>query len=216
MSNFPRVGIIDYGLGNLYSVVKACEFVGINTVLVTEKESLDSLDGLILPGVGAFGNAMERLREKDFINSIKDKAEKGVPLLGICLGMQLLMSFGEEFGHNEGIGLIPGKVIKFSDSQLHDLKIPQIQWNKIKINALNDCLFTDIPNNTFFYFLHSYYVIPNEKEVISATANYKGEEYCCALQKNNIFGTQYHPEKSSIQGLKIFNNFKNYILNGRK
>ena len=213
MSKIPKVGIIDYGLGNIYSVNKVCQHVGINAVLVSDTKSLVDLDAIILPGVGAFGEAMKRLNELDFVNRIKEKASSGTPLLGICLGMQLLMSYSDEFGHNDGLGLIEGKVVKFVGSESQIQKIPQIQWNTIRKNNENDYLFSNIENDTFFYFLHSYYVIPNNLNVISARTTYMNIEYCCAIQKNNIFGVQFHPEKSSLEGIQIFQNFKNFINN---
>jgi glutamine amidotransferase len=215
MNNEPLIGIIDYGLGNLYSVQNACSRAGIETILISSHDKLENVDGIILPGVGAFGDAMKRLREKDLSYSIVEKAKSGLPLLGICLGMQLLMDYSEEFGHYEGLGLIQGKVVKFKGEENSCQKIPQIQWNRVNINPSNNYLFSDVPNGAFFYFLHSYYVIPVQAEVTAGITEYRQIEYCSAIQKGNIFGAQFHPEKSGAQGLNLFQNFKNYIKSGK-
>lgn len=216
MNKDPLIGIIDYGLGNLYSVQKACKHVGIDAIMISSKDKLENVDGIILPGVGAFGDAMKRLREKDLLEYITKNAKSGLPLLGICLGMQLLLDYSEEFGHHEGLGLIKGKVVKFAGEENEDQKIPQIQWNKVKTVPSNNYLFNGIANGTFFYFLHSYYVVPVQAEVAAATTEYKQIEYCSAIQKDNIFGAQFHPEKSGAQGLHLFQNFKNYIKSGKQ
>jgi len=210
-----RVGIIDYGLGNIYSVNKACQKSGFDTVITSNKATLEDVDALILPGVGAFGNAMQSLRELDLIETILNQAKVGKPLLGICLGMQLLMKLSNEFGEHSGLGLIDGEVVKFPEGDSRNFKIPQIQWNNITINQENSKLLEGIPQDTFYYFLHSYYVKTQRSEVVAATVDYKNINYCCAVEKDNIFGTQFHPEKSSKQGLKIFQNFKNFINNGK-
>jgi glutamine amidotransferase len=216
MNKYPIIGIIDYGLGNLYSVQKACSHVGIETMLISSKDKLDNVDGVILPGVGAFGDAIKRLREKDLLESIIEKAKAGLPLLGICLGMQLLMDYSEEFGYHEGLGLIAGKVVKFTGEVKENQKIPQIQWNNVEISSSNNYLFSGISNGTFFYFLHSYYVVPVHTEVVAGTTEYRQIEYCSAIQKDNIFGAQFHPEKSGPQGLNLFQNFKNYVKSGKQ
>ena len=215
MSKTPKVGIIDYGLGNIYSVNKACEFLGFKSVVTSKKTDLQNVDAIILPGVGAFGNAMENLNKLDIIDTIKKQVNEGKPLLGICLGMQLLMQSSEELGHHQGIGLINGDVIKFPKKDDQNLKTPQIQWNKININSSSGNLLKGIPNDTYYYFLHSYFVRTGNIDVVAATAEYKKIKYCCAIEKDNIFATQFHPEKSTNQGLKILNNFKNYINNGK-
>tara|TARA_Y100001958_G_C21168041_1_gene500392 strand:+ start:547 stop:1194 length:648 start_codon:yes stop_codon:yes gene_type:complete len=215
MSKSQKVGIIDYGLGNIYSVNKACEFIGLKSVVISKKTDLKNVDAIILPGVGAFGNAMENLKKLDIIDSIKKEVNNGKPILGICLGMQLLMQSSDEFGHHKGIGLINGDVIKFPEKDDQNLKIPQIQWNKININPSSGNLLKGIPNDTYFYFLHSFFVRTKNFHIITATAEYKKIKYCCVIEHDNIFATQFHPEKSTNQGIKILNNFKNYINNGK-
>lgn len=210
-----KVGIIDYGLGNIYSVNKACQFVGLDTVVTSNKTILQDVDALILPGVGAFGNAMQSLKELNLVETILKQVSSGKPILGICLGMQLLMKVSSEFGNHNGLDLIDGEVIRFPEGDSQNFKIPQIQWNSINIISESSKLLKDIPRDTFYYFIHSYYVKTNRGEVVAGTASYKNINYCCAVEKDNIFGTQFHPEKSSKQGLKIFQNFKNFINNGK-
>lgn len=213
MKNDIKIGIIDYGLGNLFSVTNAFRQTGVDTILISSKQDLNKIDAIVLPGVGAFGDAMKRLKERNLIELIKEKAKDGLPILGICLGMQLLMNSSEEFGYNEGLGLIEGKVIKFSDVASKKFKIPQIQWNKVNLSNINQELFSGLPNESFFYFLHSYYVLPENPNVIATTTQYKGVEYCSSIKKGNIFGAQFHPEKSSKQGLQLFKNFIKFVYN---
>jgi glutamine amidotransferase len=211
MSN-KNVIIIDYDMGNLYSVNQACHRVGINSEISTDKMKIDNADAIILPGVGAYADAMQKLNELNIAQSIIDFASSGRPFLGICLGMQLMMTYSEEFGINKGLNIIPGKVLKFpiETNSSSNFKIPQIQWNKIRINK-NKSIFNGIMDLEYMYFLHSYYVMPEDQEVIASATEYCGIEYCSAIQKNNIMAVQFHPEKSTKQGLQILDNFKNSI-----
>jgi glutamine amidotransferase len=212
-----KVVIIDYDMGNLYSVNQACQKVGINSVISSSKEDIESADAVILPGVGAYGNAMKRLEELDLIEPIVASALSGKPFLGICLGMQLMLTQSEEFGINKGLNIIEGNVKRFPDFKFENryLKIPQIQWNKIsKID--NPVLLNEVANQAYFYFLHSFYVEPTNEGVVTSTTEYCGINYCSSFQKGSIFGTQFHPEKSTSQGLTILKNFKNIIINGRE
>jgi glutamine amidotransferase len=210
-----KIGIIDYGLGNLYSVQKACSSLEMETLFINSCDEFSKVNALILPGVGAFGEAMKRLKNKKLDTGIIEKVNDGMPLLGICLGMQLLMTYSEEFGYHEGLNLIEGKVVRFSADKSNNLKIPQIQWNTVKLVKQNHTIFSDIPSPSYFYFLHSYCVIPENSDVILSTSEYLNMEYCSAFKKDNVFGTQFHPEKSGLNGLKLLDNFKTYIKNGK-
>ncbi len=198
------IAIVDYGAGNLFSVKNACDSLEIETVITGEEETLRSADGIILPGVGAFPDAMKKLGEKGLIPVIKEQAEKK-PLLGICLGMQMLFEYSTEFGKTEGLGLIPGYVDKL---ECGDLKLPQIGWNELKIYS--DCpILSDTKDGDYVYFVHSYAAVCEKKYIAAAT------EYGClvpALVENkNVFGAQFHPEKSGRVGLDMLKNFKRLV-----
>lgn len=211
----PTVSIIDYGMGNLFSVRQACEHVGVNPVVTSDKSVIESSDALILPGVGAFGDAMSFLQRLDLISPIKDFISAGKPFLGICLGLQLLMDESEEFGIHKGLGIIPGKVIKFprQNSDGSRNKVPQVGWNKITKNPLSlkrDWVNTPLMNimdAEFMYFVHSFYAAPEQKELILTLTKYGQTEYCSSLLYGNIFAVQFHPEKSSLEGIKIYRNW---------
>ncbi|WP_428741977.1 imidazole glycerol phosphate synthase subunit HisH [Tenacibaculum sp.] len=198
-----KVAIIDFKLGNIYSVVQACQEVGLNVSITSNYDEILAADGVILPGVGAFGDAINNLKELNLDKTIKDFVNTGKPFMGICLGLQLLFSESEEFGDYEGLGLIEGKVVKFDNSSF---KVPQIAWNRINENEV---LWIDTPlnktkNGEFMYFVHSYYVIPDNPNYILTTTNYCGVNYCSSIKKDNIFATQFHPEKSGEKGLEIY------------
>jgi len=199
------LGIIDYNMGNLASVYNACSKFTNKIKIVKNANEIKSLSKFILPGVGAYKDAMEHLNNSDLKNAILDFAKSGKPMLGICLGMQLLFQSSEEFGFTKGLGLIDGKVIKFDKSKIsEDLKIPHMGWNKI-INKENP-IFVGL-KNPYLYFVHSYHIVTNEKNVIGTT-NY-GYNFVSAINKDNIFAFQPHPEKSHNNGLKILENFIN-------
>ncbi|WP_026803295.1 imidazole glycerol phosphate synthase subunit HisH [Aliarcobacter lanthieri] len=199
------LGIIDYNMGNLASVYNACSKFTKNVKIVKNTDDIKDLSRVILPGVGAYKDAMEHLNSNDLKNAILEFAKSGKPLLGICLGMQLLFESSEEFGLTQGLGLINGKVIKFDKSKMdEDLKIPHMGWNKI-INKKNP-LFKDL-TNPYLYFVHSYHIVTSEENIIGTT-NY-GYDFTSAVNKDNIFGFQPHPEKSHNNGLKILENFIN-------
>ncbi len=212
--NAPLVAVIDYGIGNIYSVQRACIKVGINAVLTSDKNLIDSADAIILPGVGAFSVAMDNLRNCNVIDSIYKAVDSNKYIMGVCLGMQLLMDQSEEFGLHQGLGIIPGRCIKFSGS---NVKTPQIMWNKIyppnmdKFKSSSPLF--DISVNEYMYFVHSYYVEPQNGENILSVTKYNELEYCSSIVSNNVFGFQFHPEKSGIEGLKIYKNFKKLISN---
>ena len=199
------VGIIDYNMGNLASVYNACSKFTKDLKIVKNADDLKNLDKIILPGVGAYKDAMQHLEDSGLKDAILDFANSKKPLLGICLGMQLLFESSEEFGYTKGLGLIEGKVVKFDKSKMSsDLKIPHMGWNKI-VNKDNP-LFKNL-QNPYLYFVHSYHVVTDDKYTI-ATTNY-GYDFVSAVNKDNIFGFQPHPEKSHNNGLKILENFIN-------
>ena len=210
MSNKKNVIIIDFHLGNLFSVKQACDIIGINARISSDKNEIANADALILPGVGAFIEAMQNLKDLDLINSIKDAVAVGKPLFGVCLGLQLLFTSSEEFGSGYGLNFIPGVIKKFP-TILNDkkIKVPQIQWNKIYSNKLEweGTPLSDIKQGEFLYFVHSYYVEPVNDLYILSKTNYGGIEYCSSVIKENIFAVQFHPEKSAENGLSIYKNW---------
>jgi len=198
------IAVIDYGMGNLRSVSKALEAVGAKVEVTDDASKIENADALVLPGVGAFCHGMENLKKIEIIPSILKSVKEGKPLLGICLGLQLLFTKSYEHGKHDGLGIIEGSVKKF-DFTNKDLKIPHMGWNQISIKK-QDNIFKDVPDNSYFYFVHSYYVEPEDKSRILASTKY-GLKFTSAVIKNNIFGVQFHPEKSSDLGLKILENF---------
>ncbi|EHP86586.1 imidazole glycerol phosphate synthase subunit HisH [Methanotorris formicicus] len=197
------ITIIDYNAGNLRSIKKAVELYERNVVITNDKEEILSADKVILPGVGNFGDAMKNLENlKDVIYKI---VEERVPFLGICLGMQLLLEESEECKDIEGLGIIKGNVVKFKNVD----KIPHMGWNNVK-KVKDIPLFENIKDNEYFYFVHSYYVNPTEEDVIVGTCDY-GIEFPCVINKDNVYATQFHPEKSGKVGLKMIENFVELI-----
>ncbi len=197
------IGIIDYGAGNLQSVKKALDFIGAESVITDNPEIINTCDKILLPGVGSFGDAMNSMRAKNLTDTIKQNALSGKLFLGICLGLQLLFEESEESPNVEGLGILKGRIRKFSSDM--GLKIPHIGWNSIEIKQ-KDSLFKGIPDNSYVYFVHSYYLeAENEKDIATVT-NY-GIDFHSAVGKGNIFATQFHPEKSGDVGLQILRNF---------
>jgi len=195
--------LIDVGTGNLRSVQKALESIGAQVYRTEDPQDVQRAQKIVLPGVGAFGDFMTGLRERGMEPVVKDVARRGVPLLGICVGMQALFDVGEEMGIHAGIGLLPGHVLRFIDST--GIKVPHTGWNQVETK--NDAtLFAGIPSGSYVYFNHSYYCRPSEPSDISAMTDY-GLSYACAVERANIFGVQFHPEKSQRVGLKILENF---------
>lgn len=190
------IAIIDYGMGNLTSVKNSLEFIGYSAQLVEQKDELANYDTIIIPGVGAFAKAMEALQTSGMDMAIKDFAKQGKKIVGICLGMQLLFEESYEFGYCQGLGLIEGSVLPFSETI--DLSIPHVGWNEIEAQ-----LEEFAPHNGDYYFVHSYYCQPKKKENILFTTNY-GIEFCTGvIDDNQIFGLQFHPEKSQKKGLEL-------------
>jgi glutamine amidotransferase len=202
------IGIIDYGMGNLGSVFKAFERVGAQVRILTDYHEVKNVDRLVLPGVGAFADAAKTLRAKNYIGPILDFVASGKPFLGICLGLQLLFDVSYEDGEHTGLGIIPGRVIPFDFSKLEmatKLKIPHMGWNTLSWTRQVPML-EGLKQNSSVYFVHSYYVAPNEPEVTATTTNY-GVDFTSMIWKDNVFATQFHPEKSQAVGLKMLENF---------
>ncbi len=202
------IAIIDYGVGNLLSVAKALEHIGSEALITSRIEELLEADGVILPGVGAFGDAMVSLRRLELLAPLKAYAKTGKPLLGICLGMQLLFSVSEEHGDHVGLGLIPGHVIRMRG----DYKIPQVGWNQLQFERQHP-LVAGVEAGEFTYFVHSYLVTPIDPSVIVATTDYH-QAIPAIVVKDNIVGMQFHPEKSSTTGLKLLSNFVSWSSTG--
>jgi len=205
------IGIVDYHMGNLASVINAFKKVGADAKLESDPSRLGEYDRLILPGVGAFGDAMEHLQHNGMDEAVKAFAASGKPLLGICLGMQLLFESSEEFGQTEGLGLIPGKVVAFDESKFdHPQKVPHMGWNELfQVNSAQEAesngLFQGLPSDFYLYFVHSFYALCDDTYAIGKT--HYGYEFVSAVRNENIYGIQPHPEKSHENGLKIIENF---------
>ncbi len=218
MSN--TITLIDYGMGNLRSVAKALEQVGGQIRLTSSPTTLRKASKCVVPGVGAFGDAMRELKRRKLLEPLRDYLQSGRPFLGICLGLQLLFEESEEGENYKGLGIFKGKVIRFSsklqaESSKLSLKIPHIGWNQIRWKveggrSKEKCpLLKGIPDGSYFYFVHSYYVEPKESNIIAATTEY-GTEFTSMIWKENVFATQFHPEKSQKVGLRLLKNFVEY------
>ena len=199
------IGIVDYGRGNLRSVEKALEKVGHEGRIMATPQELEEVHGLILPGVGAFADAMQALKEGGWMEPLLKFAGSGKPFLGICLGMQVLFETGEEHGEHAGLGLLAGRVVRFPPGK----KVPHMGWNSLSIRQTSPLL-KGIPDESYFYFVHSYYAVPEESRDISATSDY-GIEFPAVVGRNNVWGAQFHPEKSSPWGLQILTNFGKWV-----
>ena len=201
------IGIVDYNMGNLASVINAFENVGAKIAVESDPSKLKNYDKLILPGVGAFGDAMEHLKSNGMDEAVKAYAKSGKPLLGICLGMQLLFESSEEFGSSKGLGLIEGKVVAFDESKFDTkLKVPHMGWNEM-FKQNDNALFNGLDKEFYLYFVHSFHAVCDDNYAIGKT--YYGYEFVSAVNKENIYGIQPHPEKSHENGLKIIENFVN-------
>lgn len=198
------LAIIDYGVGNLFSLKSSLEKIGIDSVVSSDKELISSADRIILPGVGAFGDAAEKLRDSGLFEFVKEQALSGKPMMGICLGMQLLFEKGYEYGEHDGLGLIKGSVKPLTDVIDKSLKIPHIGWNSLKF-VKDSKLFKYIKNGDFVYFVHSYYGAECD-ESISSVSEY-GIPVTATVENGNIYGCQFHPEKSGEIGLNILKAF---------
>ncbi|WP_278246472.1 imidazole glycerol phosphate synthase subunit HisH [Clostridium drakei] len=199
------ISIIDYGMGNLRSVQKALEYIGEKAAITSNIEKILKSDGVILPGVGAFPDAMENLKEKSLDKALKEVVDKGIPTLGICLGMQLLFSKGEEVRDCDGLGFFEGTIKKMYG----DIKIPHMGWNSLKMER-QCALLKGINEESYVYFVHSFYAEIEEREILNATSKY-GIDVPAVISKGNLFGAQFHPEKSGDVGIKILKNFASLI-----
>jgi glutamine amidotransferase len=199
-----KIAIIDYGMGNIHSVAKAIELSGARSIVANKKSQISSCAKIVLPGVGAFDDAVIELEKLGLIPVIKEQIEKEKPFLGICLGMQLLFEASQEAKTKEGLGLLKGQVVKFS-AKLGQ-KVPHMGWNNLEDISPECLLLSGINVKEQVYFCHSYYPEPVENEIISATCDY-GVKFACCLAKKNIYGVQFHPEKSQAVGLRIIKNF---------
>lgn len=195
------IAIVDYGMGNLRSVEKGFQKVGVNALVVSNAQEIDDADAVVLPGVGAFRDCMRNLEEKSLIKPILRSIESGKPYLGICLGLQVLFAESEEFGAHRGLGIFQGKVVRFHT----DLKVPHMGWNTVDL-VRRPPLFEGINDASFFYFVHSYYVVPEDDSIIAAKTEY-GTKFVSMAWRENVFATQFHPEKSQEDGLRVLKNF---------
>lgn len=223
-----QVAIVDYGMGNLFSVRQACEYVGLMPVVTSSHLEIERSEAVILPGVGAFGDAMDTLARLDLVEVLRDVAASAKPLLGICLGMQLLMSESTEFGKRSGLGIIEGEVTRLQTSLEgpRQIKVPQVGWNRICIPGQGQNqtdtedaivpgwkspLFNGLPNGEYMYFVHSFYAQPTDADVIVSTTQYGPTKFCSSLRRNNVFGCQFHPERSGPRGLHIYRNLAHLV-----
>jgi len=204
-----NIVVIDYGLGNIKSIKNAFEALGVEVILSREKEAILNADGVVLPGVGAFSHGMNNLIEYGLDDIIREYVITDKPLLGICLGMQMMMEESEEFGITKGLGLIKGRVIKIPVHQTKKIKLPHISWNEIKVKSVDweDTILEDVPKDSNMYFVHTFIAKPYYKDNILSVTEYENVEFCSSVKKDNIYGCQFHPEKSASMGLGIIKNF---------
>ncbi len=228
MSN---VAVVDYGLGNLFSVLNACQFVGLEPVVTRSRQDILKADVVILPGVGAFGDAMDCLRRLDLVSPLRDVAASNTPLVGICLGMQLLMNESSEFGTHEGLGIVAGSVVRFENpvgqsghrSVCQPLKVPQVGWNRVygpsateprggaANNPWNGSPLDGLNEGDHVYFTHSFYARPDDRGVVLSLSRYGDIEFCSSLRARNVFAFQFHPERSGPTGLAIYRNLARLV-----
>ena len=230
-----RVAIVDYGMGNLFSVKRACEQVGLSATITNSSKEVHQADATILPGVGAFGDAMAALTELGLVESLRETAASGKPLLGICLGMQLFMTASHEFGQHRGLGIVEGEVVQLEPSRDdgRKLKVPQVGWNRIhsvgqSVGQTEDrqgdpvastswtgTLLEGLSEGEFMYFVHSFYPKPSQTEVFLSTTRYGEVDFCSSFQQGSVFACQFHPERSGAAGLRIYRNLGNLIATSR-
>lgn len=216
-----KIAVIDYGLGNLFSVERAFRYIGAEVKITSEAKDIQNADYLVLPGVGAFGDGMKGLIEKNLIEPITEFVNGGRPFLGICLGMQLLMTSSEEFGEHQGLNLVSGRVIRLTEGN-ERVKVPHVGWNSLMLpehiqshkqheeitnNFWDNTLLKGINPGMFVYFVHSYMVVPDDTLNILAETKYGDNVFCSVLRKRNIFACQFHPERSGKVGLEIYKQF---------
>ncbi|MFQ5814448.1 MAG: imidazole glycerol phosphate synthase subunit HisH [Anaerolineae bacterium] len=200
------IAIIDYGMGNLHSVQRAFEYVGAEAIITARRATIQAASAVVLPGVGAFGKAMSNLERAGLADAIRRVIAQGRPFLGICLGLQLLFEESEEMGQHRGLGIFGGQVKRFEVG----LKVPQIGWNQIHIQRASPLL-EGVADGSYAYFVHSYYVVPADPEIVLATTDYE-IDYASIIGRDNVFGIQFHPEKSQAVGLRILRNFTALVI----
>ncbi len=221
----PRIAIVDYGLGNLFSISRACEWAGMAPLVTDNAGDMERAQAVMLPGVGAFADAMKALESRGLVSVLRDLAAAGKPLIGICLGQQLLMSESREFGVHEGLGLIEGTVERLPGEAafgagghgLNRLKVPQVGWNMIAPRQGGDwrgSMLEGLASGSYMYFVHSYHVRPSDPAVVLATSGFGGHDFCSALGKGNITACQFHPEKSGRDGLRVYENIARLLRQG--
>jgi len=213
---WPEVAIIDYGMGNLFSVKHACEHVGLKARITSSYREVLAADAVILPGVGAFGDAMAALGQLRLVDVLGEVAVSGKTLVGICLGMQLLMSGSYEFGYHHGLGIIEGEVVRFDESTRGaiKLKVPQVGWNQIyrtSYGSWDDSLLEGLKDGEFMYFVHSFHVKPTDSSLVLSMTSYGHIEFCSSFRRGNVFACQFHPERSGRHGLRVYRNLARHI-----
>lgn len=199
------IAIVDYGMANLRSVQKAFEHVGVGAEIISEPEQIDRAEKIVLPGVGAFQDAVATLRQRELSGPILGHIEKGRPFLGICLGLQMLFDVGYEDGKHQGLGVLRGSCVRFDVDQTMGLKVPHMGWNQLSVQRPSPIL-RDLPAGCGVYFVHGYHVVPEDGAVIATTTDY-GRPFVSSVWRDNVFATQFHPEKSQKVGLQILANF---------
>jgi glutamine amidotransferase len=200
------IAIIDYGMGNLRSVQKGFEKMGYAAEITREPRRIEAAPGVVLPGVGAFGACMNGLAECGLVNTVYRVVAQGTPLLGICVGMQILFSESVEFGRVRGLDILKGRIVRFDPALLHGGKIPHMGWNQLHIKQRAPHL-DGVPEGVSVYFVHSFYPVPDDPDIIATTTDYEGVEFASSVWRRNIFATQFHPEKSQSIGLRMLANF---------
>lgn len=215
------VAIVDYGMGNLFSVMRACEQVGMQAAATTSRAEILSADAVIVPGVGAFGDAMDTLMRLDLVGALREVAASGKPLIGICLGMQLLMERSHEFGLHDGLKIIEGEVVRLPESHQggRRMKVPQVGWNRISKPSRASweaSWLRGVAEGEFMYFVHSFYVSPADQGIVLSTTRYGSVEFCSSLQRGNVFACQFHPERSGPQGLRLYRNIADHLRSRRE
>ncbi len=208
----PRVAIVDYGLGNLFSVQLACDRVGLDSEITGDAGRIATADGIILPGVGAFRDAMDELRRTGAATAIVESVAAGKSFFGVCLGLQLLMTESTEFGRHRGLGLIAGTVIRIDavNEDMRPMKVPHVGWSRVepaRPDSWGGTLLEHVPPGAFGYFVHSYHVVVDDPSVVLATTTYGSLRFCSAVHHRNIFACQFHPERSGPDGLRIYEQF---------
>ncbi|MEO8602854.1 MAG: imidazole glycerol phosphate synthase subunit HisH [bacterium] len=199
------IAIIDYGMGNLRSVQKGFEKVGVAATVTRDAAAIEAAAGVVLPGVGAYGACMDNLRRFELVDVVRRVVERGTPFLGICLGLQLLFEESEEFGPVQGLGLLRGRVVRFRDRPDPDFRVPHMGWNQIR-RAQPVAALDGVADDAFVYFVHSYYVEPRDPAIIATTTDYDGE-FVSSISQDNLYACQFHPEKSQRVGLAMYANF---------